>query len=198
MVYFSRSAIVQGEGMTPRKTDFPLDQCRCHLETGPIVLVGSQWQTERNLMVMGWHMMLGFTPAHFSCLITATNHSHRLVRESRECTINIPTLELADAVVGVGNSDGDALDKFDAFGLTPAPGKIVSAPLVEECYASFECRLVDDSQIDRHELFIWEIVKAHVDTSIDLPRTLHYRGHGRFMVAGDEIDRSADFRVQNP
>lgn len=51
--------------MTPRKTDFPLDQCRCHLETGPIVLVGSQWQTERNLMVMGWHMMLGFTPENF-------------------------------------------------------------------------------------------------------------------------------------
>lgn len=123
------------------------------------------------------------------------NYRHRLVRESRECTINIPTLELA--VVGVGNSDGDALDKFDAFGLTPASGKIVSAPLVEECYASFECRLIDDSQIDRHELFIWEIVKAHLDTSNDRPRTLHYRGHGHFMVAGDEIDRSADFRVQN-
>ncbi|WP_277810907.1 hypothetical protein [Chromohalobacter canadensis] len=42
--------------MTPRKTDFPLDQCRCHLETGPIVLVGSQWQAEHSLMVMGWHM----------------------------------------------------------------------------------------------------------------------------------------------
>ena len=39
--------------------------------------------------------------------------------------------------------------------------------------------------------------KAPVDTSIELPRTLHYRGHGRFMVAGDEIDRSRDFRVQN-
>ncbi|WP_204352993.1 flavin reductase family protein [Salinicola peritrichatus] len=183
--------------MSSRKSDFPLDQCRCHLETGPIVLVGSQWQGERNLMVMGWHMMLGFVPAHFGCLITAANHSHRLVRESRECTINVPTRELVDAVVGVGNSDGDQLDKFDAFGLTPAPGEIVSAPLVDECYASFECRLVDDSQIDRHELFIWEIVKAHVDTSVALPRTLHYRGHGRFMVAGDEIDRSKDFRAQN-
>ncbi|WP_342596214.1 flavin reductase family protein [Salinicola lusitanus] len=183
--------------MRPSKTDFPLDQCRCHLETGPIVLVGSQWRGERNLMVMGWHLMLGFAPAHFGCLITAGNHSHRLVRESRECTINVPTLDLVDAVVGVGNSDGDAIDKFDAFGLTPEEGEIVSAPLVAECYASFECRLVDDSQIDRHELFIWEIVKAHVDSSIERPRTLHYRGHGRFMVAGDEVDRSRDFRVQN-
>ncbi|WP_353980188.1 flavin reductase family protein [Salinicola endophyticus] len=179
------------------KSRFPLDQCRCHLETGPIVLVGSQWQDTRNLMVMGWHMMLGFTPAHFGCLISPGNHSYHLIRESRECTINVPTVDLVDAVVGVGNSDGDEVDKFAAFGLTPQASQEVSAPAVAQCYANFECRLVDDSQIDRHELFIWEIVAAHVDTSLERPRTLHYRGHGRFMVAGDEIDRSADFRRQN-
>lgn len=27
--------------MTPRKTNLPLDQCRCHLETGNIYLVCS-------------------------------------------------------------------------------------------------------------------------------------------------------------
>ncbi|WP_251976211.1 flavin reductase family protein [Salinicola avicenniae] len=180
--------------MSDRKRDFPLDQCRCHLETGPVVLVGSQWQETRNLMVMGWHMMLGFTPAHFGCLISPGNYSYRLIRESRECTINVPTRELADAVVGVGNSKGYEVDKFAAFGLTPEHGECVSAPTVAECYASFECRLADDSQIDRHELFIWEIVKAHVDPTVERPKTLHYRGNGRFMIAGEEIDRAADFR----
>ena len=36
-----------------RKPDFPLINVRQHLETGPIVLVTSAWNGERNIMTMG-------------------------------------------------------------------------------------------------------------------------------------------------
>ena len=39
------------------------------------------------------------------------------------------------------------MDKFKNFGLTPIRATKVSAPLIKECHANFECRLADGSFI---------------------------------------------------
>lgn len=179
------------------KQDYPLDQIRRFLEPGPIVLVSSAHQGERNLMTMGWHMMLGFAPARFACYLWEGNHSYELIRRSGQCVINLPTADLLDTVVAVGNSTGTEGDKFERFGLTPAKASKVKAPLVAECHSNFECVLADASQIDRHGLFIWDVVKAHVAVSPKRPQTLHYRGDGEFMVSGDSVSRRARFRPGN-
>ena len=72
---------------------------------------------------------------------------------------------------------------------TAAPAAKVDAPLIAECYASFECRLVDTSLIRKYSLFILKVVKAHVATAPRFPRTLHYRGDGLFMLAGPTVSR---------
>ena len=179
------------------KKSYPLDQIRRHLETGPIVLVSSAWQGKTNIMTMGWHMMMQFTPALFGCYIWDGDHSFQMIRKSRECVINIPTIELVDEVVGIGNSTGRRLDKFKKFGLTPIAAEKVAAPLIGQCYASFECRLADPSLIAKYGLFIWEVVEAHVATTPKHPRTLHYRGQGQFMVAGKQVSRREKFKPQN-
>lgn len=180
-----------------RKSDFPLIDVRQHLETGPIVLVTSAWNGETNIMTMGWHMMMQFDPALFGCYIWSGNHSYELIRNSQQCVINVPTLELADQVVAVGNSTGSDVEKFGRFGLTATPATRVEAPLIAECYASFECQLYDSKLIGEYGLFVWEVVKAHVDRSVKQPRTLHYRGRGQFMVAGKTLDFHRRFRPQN-
>src|SRR5947208_15236088 len=99
-----------------------------------------------------------------------------MLRRREEFVINLPTRHLVDAAVGIGNCTGEKIDKLKKFGLTPVRGEQVGAPLIKECYANFECRLVDASQIPRHDLFIWEAVSAHVATPPERPETLHYRG----------------------
>lgn len=61
---------------------------------------------------------------------------------------------------------------------------MVRAPLIGECYASLECRVVDGRMAKRYNLFILEVVKAWVDRSRKNPRTIHHLGKGDFMVAG--------------
>jgi flavin reductase (DIM6/NTAB) family NADH-FMN oxidoreductase RutF len=178
------------------KKDFPLIRVREHLETGPIVLVTSHHEGHSNIMTMGWHTMMQFSPALLGCYIWDGNRSHSAIRESRECVINVPTVDLADQVVAIGNSHAEQGDKFAATRLTPGKARRVKAPLIDECYASFECRLFDDRIVDEYGFFIWEIVRAHV-AQIDAPRTLHYRGQGSFMVAGTEIDFRKQFRPEN-
>lgn len=180
-----------------RKSNYPLSRIRRYLEPGPIVLVSSSWKGASNIMTMGWHMMLGFSPALFGCYIWEGNHSYEMLRRSKACVINLPTFDLLDTVVGIGNCHGADIDKFARFGLTARPATKVAAPLIAECYANFECRLHDTRMVRRQGLFIWEVVKAHVAISPKRPETVHYRGDGEFMRSGGAISRRRLFRSEN-
>jgi flavin reductase (DIM6/NTAB) family NADH-FMN oxidoreductase RutF len=180
------------------KTDLPVDEVRRFLEPGPIVLVSSAWRGERDIMTMGWHMVMGFQPSLIGCYIWSANRSFELVRKSRECVFNIPPAEMATKVVGIGNTSGRSVDKFAVFNLTASPADKVSAPLIAECYANFECRLIESSLIDRYSLFIFDVVKAHAVRSPRYPRTIHYRGDGVFMISGTNTARYRRlFKPQN-
>jgi len=172
--------------MKYRKADFPVWNVRRFLEPGPIVLVSSAWKDETNIMTMGWHMVMEFSPSLVTCLISGANHSFEMIRRSRQCVINLPTVEIAETVVKIGNSSGRDIDKFATFGLTPKPGTHVRAPLIGECYANFECRLADSGWVKKYNLFVFEVVKAHVAAKPKFPKTIHYRGDGEFMIAGAE------------
>ncbi|MFO1324240.1 MAG: flavin reductase family protein [Burkholderiales bacterium] len=172
-----------------RKKPFPVENARRYLEPGPVVLVSSFWKGRRNVMTMGWHTVMEFSPSLVGCVISSANHSFEMVRRSRECVINLPTVALTDAVVGIGTCSGAECDKFDRFGLTTDAAEAVRAPLIRECVAHFECRLVDDRLVDRYNFFVWEVVSARAAASPRHPETLHYTGAGVFMVAGRIVRR---------
>lgn len=171
------------------KKDFPVSNVRRFIEPGPIVLVSSAHKGENNIMTMGWHMIMEFEPSLIGCYIWTENHSFNLIRKSKECVINIPTVEIANKVVEIGNCSGQDINKFEKFKLTALKGKKVKAPLIKECYANFECKLVDSSLIKKYSLFIFEVVKAHVAESPKFPKTIHYRGDGLFMIAGSTVSK---------
>ena len=170
-----------------KKLDFPVDKVRRFLEPGPIVLVSSAHKGETNIMTMGWHMMDAYDA--IACYIWDQNHSRALIRGSRECVFNIPEVSMAETVVRIGNCSGRDVDKFAKFGLTKLEATEVDAPLIGECFASFECRLIETSLARRYSLHIFQVVKAHVAPSPKLPKTIHYRGDGRFMISGEETTR---------
>ncbi len=178
----------------PKKNDFPVGQVRHYLEPGPIVLISSKWQRKANVMTLGWHTILEFSPSLVGCMISSGNHSHHMIRSSGECVINLPTTVLTNTVVGIGNTSGAEIDKFAQFGLTAEDAHAVDAPLVVECHANFECRLHDDSLIEKYNFFIFKVVKAHVAQRPKQPKTLHYTGDGVFMTSGKIISRKSMFR----
>jgi flavin reductase (DIM6/NTAB) family NADH-FMN oxidoreductase RutF len=192
-----RTRFASGEDIVarrPHKTDFPVGQVRRYLEPGPIVLVSSRWRGKTNIMTMGWHTVMEFTPSLLGCVIAGGNHSFEMIRRSGECVINLPTTALTDTVVRIGNVSGAGIDKFREFGLNADPAGTVGAPLIRECHANFECRLHDDALVDRYNLFIFEVVQAHVARSPKHPETLHYTGDGVFVVSGRVISRRSLFR----
>jgi flavin reductase (DIM6/NTAB) family NADH-FMN oxidoreductase RutF len=144
---------------------------------------------------MGWHTVMEFSPSLVGCVIASSNHSFELVRQSRECVINLPTTALLDAVVGIGTTSGLYADKFERFGLTPeaVEGAVdgFAAPAIRECHAQFACRLHDDSLVEKYNFLIWEVVAARAARTAKHPKTLHYTGDGLFIVAGKVVSRRA-------
>jgi flavin reductase (DIM6/NTAB) family NADH-FMN oxidoreductase RutF len=90
-------------------------------------------------------------------------------------------------VVACGNSSGREVDKFETIGLTPVAASRVQAPLIAECYANLECRVVDTREVNRYCLFVLEVLKAWIDPAKKHPRTIHHMGRGTFMVSGKTI-----------
>jgi flavin reductase (DIM6/NTAB) family NADH-FMN oxidoreductase RutF len=169
------------------KRSYPLAKVYGLLEPGPVVMVTTSRKGKHNIMTMSWHMMMEFEPPLVGCLVSGRNYSFDLLKATRECVINIPTVELAKQVVGVGNCSGREVDKFETFGLTPKPASMVRAPLIDECFANLECKIADTRMVNKYNMFILEVVKAWIDPSQKQPRTIHHLGKGVFTVDGETI-----------
>lgn len=176
------------------KQSLPLSQVYGLLEPGPVVLLSTAHKGRCNVMTMSWHMMVEFEPPLLACVVSRGDFSFTALRATREAVINIPTADLAAQVVGCGNSSGRSTDKFEAFGLTAQPASMVSPPLIAECYANLECRVVDTRLVNRYQLFVLEVLQAWIDPARHDPRTLHHRGFGAFMVAGETIELASKMR----
>lgn len=170
-----------------KKRSLALSRVYRLLEPGPVVLVSTAHEGRSDVMAMSWHTMMEFEPPLVGCVISGRNHTFSLLEASGECALNVPTVELIDAVVGVGNCSGRKVDKFARFVLTAAPAARIGAPLVAECYANLECRVADARLAGQYNFFVLEVVKAWIDPSRKEPRTIHHRGRGVFMVAGRTI-----------
>ena len=79
------------------------------------------------------------------------------------------------------------MDEFAKFGLTQAPAGWFAAPLVQERHANLECHVVCTRVRNCDNFFVLELVKAWIAPVCKVPRTMHRRGHGVFMVACDTI-----------
>lgn len=161
------------------------------LEPGPVVLVTTARKERANVMTLSWHLMMDFEPPLLGFVMSNRNFSFATLKATRECAINIPSAKLAKKVVGVGNCTGRRTDKFKKFRLTPVPASCIGAPLIDECYASLECRVVDASMATKYNFFVLEVLKAWIDPAERNPRTLHHRGRGMFMVAGRTLKLSS-------
>ncbi|UYL09935.1 flavin reductase family protein [Bdellovibrio sp. SKB1291214] len=179
-----------------KKKNFPVEKVRRFLEPGPIALVSSQFKGETDIMAMGWHTVLEFSPSLVGCMITQANHSFELIRKSKECVINIPTVELLNIAVRIGNCSGKDVNKFSEFNLTPEKADAVDAPLIRECFANLECKLVETKLFNSYNFFIFEVVKAHAPTTPKYPKTFHYTGDGVFMTSGKHVSRKSLFKPE--
>ena len=175
--------------------DLPLGKAFTLMEPGPVVLVTTSDGRQDNAMTISWTMVLDFA-AKFAITTGAWNFSYAALTITKECVIAVPTIDLLDTVVGVGTCSGVDTDKFEKFGLSRAKAALVRAPLVAQCLANIECRVVDI--VERHSIVVLEGVAAHIDGTRQERKLIHAIGDGTFVADGRHFDRKEAMRSKLP
>ncbi|HIE14529.1 TPA: flavin reductase family protein [Candidatus Bathyarchaeota archaeon] len=116
-----------------------------------------------NIITLAWAMPVSLKPPLIVVSIAPKRHSHKLIEETEEFVINIPTMDIVKKVLYCGKVSGRKADKFKEANLTPLPAKRVRSPIINECIGHLECNLYKKVPAGDHTLFIGRIVAAYVN-----------------------------------
>lgn len=147
-----------------------------------------------NISTVAWVMPTSIVPPLLAISLAPQRHSYTLIEESGEFIVNIPTLEILQAVYACGSLTGRSFDKFKKTNLTPMPAKTVKAPAIRECIAHFECSVDSKFKTGDHTVFVGKILEAYADMGVftesyDLKKTrmLYHVGGNNFALLDPKI-----------
>lgn len=125
------------------------------------VLVSCVGKTGKpNIITLAWAMPTSINPPLVAISIAPKRHSHKLVEETKEFVVNIPTMKILKETLFCGRRSGRNCDKFKEASLTPLPAKKVKPPIIKECVAHLECKLHSQFKAGDHTIFVGEIIEA--------------------------------------
>ena len=170
-----------------RQIKFPLDRAFTFIESGPVLLISTHHEGKNNLMTLSWHTLMGFEPT-LGISFGPWNFSYQALTETKECVVAVPSADLMETVVDIGNCSGEDMDKFSEFSLTALPAKEVAAPLVAECLYNLECRVINRSLVKDYHFFIIQGIRSWKNSSPADARSFHAVGDGTFIIDGEIVN----------
>jgi len=119
-----------------------------------------------NIITLAWAMPTSADPPMVAMSLTSKRYSYRLIKETGEFVVNVPTMKIVKQTLFCGRISGRECDKFKETRLTAALARKVKVPIIKECVAHLECKLVQTVHTGDHTLFIGEVVAAYVDKGV--------------------------------
>ena len=131
----------------------------------PPALISCGTMEKPNVMTAAWTGIIASDPAMTYVSIRPSRYSHKLIMETKEFVINLPTLALAEITDWCGVKSGAKVDKFKETGLTAEACEHINAPAIAQSPVSIECKVIDVQHYGTHDMFIAEILGVNVDES---------------------------------
>jgi len=119
-----------------------------------------------NIITLGMYMPISFKPPMVVIGVSPKRYSHRLIAETGEFVVNVPTEEIIEETVFCGTHSGRDVDKFGETKLTPVSASRVKPPLIEECVSHLECKVVASHKCGDHTIFVGKVVAVHIDEGV--------------------------------
>ena len=118
-------------------------------------------QGNANIITIAWLIPVSVHPPMVGICMRSERHSYGFIQETGEFVVNFAPYEIAQQALFCGRKTGRDVDKFAATGLTPIPAQQVRAPVIAECPAHLECRLVQVIPTGDHHLLTGEVLGAY-------------------------------------
>lgn len=161
----------------------------------PPALISCSHEGKDNLITIAWTGILNSEPAKTYISVRPERHSHKMIKESGEFVINLPSRHIVRSIDFCGVRSGKNTDKFEACKLTREKASIVSCPMVAESPVSIECKVTDIIPLGSHDMFMADIVAVNIDEQyIDEKGKFHIEkcalaayAHGQYFALGKKI-----------
>ena len=177
-----------------QKKQFPPSEA---LYPVPVVLVSCGDKERSNIITIAWCGVVCSKPPLLSISIRPSRHSHKIIKDTGDFVINIPTEALIKKVDICGIVSGRDKDKFKLCEFTKTPSSKINSPMIEECPVNIECKLKDVISLGAHDMFIGECIVLHADKSVlDQKGRIDYKkakpvvyNQGEYWNLGETIGR---------
>ena len=133
----------------------------------PVVLVTcSDKQGNNNIITIAWTTNLSREPVCLGITIGKTKYSVKLINETMEFAVNIPSKNLLEKIEQCGSTHGNNIDKFALSKLTQKDADLIAVKLIDECPINIECKVINILDIGTSFFFVGEVLKVHLDEDI--------------------------------
>ena len=138
-----------------------------YLYPSPVLLISSRDESGKpHVATICWAGVVCSEPPLLGVSVRPSRHSNKLIKQSREFVINLPSRKWLKETDYCGFASEVDTDKFSTAGFTAIDAEKVSAPLIKECALNLECMVKQILHLGSHDLFIAEVVAVHADEDI--------------------------------
>lgn len=126
----------------------------------PCSLVGCNVEGKPTFLTVAWFSMVNPKPPYIMISL-GKHYSNPGIIGNGTFSVNIPSVSMVEETDYCGIASGKKYDKSGLFKVFY--GKLGSAPMIDDCPYSMECKLVKRVELPAEEMFIGEIVAAYAD-----------------------------------
>jgi flavin reductase (DIM6/NTAB) family NADH-FMN oxidoreductase RutF len=116
-----------------------------------------------NVMTCAWATPASEEPPVVVVCVSKEHYTAKLIRQTKEFVINIPTKRLLKELWICGKTSGRGTDKFQKANLEILKSKKVKAPIINNCIGHIECRLWKTVDAGECYAFFGKVLSASAD-----------------------------------
>ena len=164
---------------------------------GPLVLVSTTGGMKGDVSTVAWCAPCSKSPPTLMISIGKSHKTYKNIMQTGYFGINVPTTSALDLVMYAGTVSGNDTDKLAERKIPVGYGKkLDKLPLMKDCVAWLECRLVPGHEAGHMGIIVGEVIAAscrqgvladdHTWNVEQFP-TLHHLGGRKFLVGDKHV-----------
>ena len=119
-------------------------------------ILGTYLEGKINFMALDWLTRVNFNPPMLGICVNKHHASHGAILNTKEYSVNVPTVDMVDITDYTGLVSGKRVDKSKLFEVFY--GELKAAPMMVNCPITIECRVIEVVSLPTNSFFIGEIV----------------------------------------
>ncbi len=144
------------------KVDFDLGMsCRLLHPRHTVLISCANKEGKTDIVTVAWSMPVSYVPPLVAASLRPTHCSTKMIEETGEFVVNVPSMDFVKETLLCGRVSGRNHDKFKESKLTPGVSKKVKAPIINECFAHLECKVVNKIPAGDHIIVVGEVLAAY-------------------------------------